>query len=152
MPEPNLESPGRMGNRSLMTARELLFLALLLAVPSVAQNGSPPVSKNGMQQPFGRLSSADDNIAPGDPLWQERQLRLLNVERQRALVADTNKLLKLAHELDAEISSANPDSLTADQLLKIAEIEKLAHSVKQKMSTPVRGAPVFQTEPPLMMR
>ena len=152
MPEPKFESPGRMGNRSLKTARELLFLALLLAMPSVAQNGSPPVSKNGMQQPLGRQSSADDNIPPADPLWQEKQLCLLNAERQRALVADTNKLLKLAHELDAEISSANPDSLTPDQLHKIAEIEKLAHSVKEKMSTPVRGAPVFQSEPPPMLR
>jgi hypothetical protein len=152
MPKPKFESPGRMGNRSLKTARELLFLALLLAMPSVAQNGSPPVSKNGMQQPLGRQSSADDNIPPADPLWQEKQLRLLNAERQRALVADTNKLLKLAHELDAEISSANPDSLTPDQLHKIAEIEKLARSVKEKMSTPVRGAPVFQIEPPPMLR
>ena len=46
----------------------------------------------------------------------ERQLRALNAERQRQLVTDTNKLLKLARELDAEIGSTNPDSLTSDQI------------------------------------
>ena len=152
MPEPRLESPGRMGSRSLKTARKLLFLALLLAVPSVAQNGPPPAPKSGMQHPFGQLPSADDNIAPGDPLWQEKQLRLLNAERQRALVAETNRLLKLAQQLDAEIASTNPDSLTPGQLRKIAEIEKLAHSVKEKMSTSVRGAPEFHPLSPPMMR
>jgi hypothetical protein len=105
-----------------------------------------------MQHPFGQLPSADDNIAPGDPLWQEKQLRLLNAERQRALVAETNRLLKLAQQLDAEIASTNPDSLTPEQLRKIAEIEKLAHSVKEKMSTSVRGAPEFHPLSPPMMR
>ena len=38
---------------------------------------------------------------------------------------------------------------TADQLRKLAEMEKLAHSVKDKMSTSVRGvSPYSQPFPP----
>jgi len=105
-----------------------------------------------MQQPFAQVPSADENVGPGDPLWQEKQLRILNADRQKELVADANKLLKLARELDAEIGSTNPDSLTPEQLRRIAEIEKLAHSVKEKMSTSVRGMPMFRPGRPPMMQ
>jgi len=66
-------------------------------------------------------------------------LRALNAERHKSIVSDTNKLLKLARELEDEVSRTNPGSLTPDQLRKVAEIEKLARGVKDKMSTPVRG-------------
>jgi putative cell wall-binding protein len=165
MPQPHLKSPGRMAHRGLKTVPEVLFIALLLALPSAAQNGQngqsgqngqngpPPTPKSGLQHPFGQIpAAADDNIAPGDPLWGEKQLRMLNADRQKQLVADTNKLLKIAQQLDAEIAGTNPDSLTPDQLRRIAEIEKLARSVKDKMSTSVRGAPPFHPEPPPLMR
>jgi hypothetical protein len=141
-----------MGNRSLKAARGLLLLALLLAVPSGAQNGSTTVAKSGTQSPFSQMPSADGDNAPADPVWAEKQLRLLNESRQKAIVADTNKLLKLAQELDSEIAGANPDSLTPGQLRKIAEIEKLAHSVKEKMATPVGGTPMLQPERLPLMR
>ena len=60
-----------------------------------------------------------------------------------ALPIYANKLLKLVTELNAELTSSNPDSLSANQLRKLAEIEKLAHSVKDKMSTSVRGTPLY---------
>lgn len=71
---------------------------------------------------------------------QEKRLRDLNAERQKSLVADANKLLKLALELEDEVSRTNPDSFTPAELRKVEEIEKLAHRVKQKMSTSVRGS------------
>ena len=152
MPEPHLDLPDRTGNRGLKVDRRLLLLALLLVLPSAAQNGSSTGSKSGMPQPFSQLPSADDNIGPGDPLWQEKQLRMLNAARQKQLVADTDKLLNLAKQLDAEIGSTNPDSLTPEQLRRIAEIEKLAHSVKEKMATSVRGSPVYPPQSAPRMR
>ena len=53
------------------------------------------------------------------------------------MVADTNKLLKLAKELNDEVAASNPGSLTPEQLHKIAEIEKLARSVKERMTAAV---------------
>lgn len=76
----------------------------------------------------------------GDHVYQERRLNQLNAAQHKSMVADTDKLLKLVTELNAEISSTNPSALTAEQLRKIAEIEKLAHNVKDKMRMSVRSA------------
>jgi hypothetical protein len=64
------------------------------------------------------------------------------------MVADANKLLKLARELNDEISAANRGTLTPDQLRKIAEIEKLARSVKERMTIGV-GQPELLAPPPV---
>jgi hypothetical protein len=46
--------------------------------------------------------------------------------------------------LDEEVKRTNPSSLDQAQLTKVAEIEKLAHKVKEKMSTSVRTTTDFQ--------
>jgi hypothetical protein len=122
--------------------RRALGLALLLALPGGAQYGpvqTPPQQITGQQA--GRSLSGMDN---DDSIEEERRLRALNAERQKSLVSDTDKLLRLARELDGEVSRTNPDSLTPAELSKVAEIEKLAHKVKEKMSTSVRGTSTFQ--------
>jgi hypothetical protein len=124
-----------------LAARHALWLALVLALPGGAQNSSS-IPQGPFQQPIGqRVGGSLEDVGDGDPVEQEKRLRALNAERQKFMVSDTGKLLKLASELNAEISRANPDSLTPAQLRKVAEIEKLAHSVKEKMSTSVRGMP-----------
>ncbi|HEY1637040.1 MAG TPA: hypothetical protein VGF62_00840, partial [Rhizomicrobium sp.] len=52
---------------------------------------------------------------------------------------DTAKLLKLATELNEEIAKSNPGALSAGQLRKVAEMEKLAHDIREKMIMSVRG-------------
>ena len=69
-----------------------------------------------------------------DPTMIERRIRGLNNERQKEMVSDTNKLLKLARELNYEVDGGGADTLTPDQLRTLATIEKLARSVKEKMS------------------
>jgi hypothetical protein len=120
--------------------RLALCFALLPALPGGAQNAPP--------QPHGGLGQhADDPLAQLEvrqyPVEEAKRLRALNAQRQKSLVADTNKLLKLAAELDAEVSSEHPDELTPEQLHKLAEIEKLARGVREKMSAPVWGTPVY---------
>ena len=118
-----------------------LCLLMFLALPAGSQQG-PPTGRPPFQQPIGQPSGGDrDDIPPGPLVQDERQLRALNADRQKSLVSDTNKLLRLAKELNAEIARTNPDSLTLDQLHKMAEIEKLARNVKEKMSMSVRGLP-----------
>jgi hypothetical protein len=56
-----------------------------------------------------------------------------NLQRQAAIKADTDKLLKLAVELKDSVDKSNENLLSVDVLKKAAEIEKLAHSVKDKM-------------------
>jgi len=56
-----------------------------------------------------------------------------NQERQAAIKRDTDKLLKLATELKDYVDKTNESVLSLDVVKKADEIEKLAHSVKEKM-------------------
>jgi hypothetical protein len=83
----------------------------------------------------------------GDPAMEAKRLNALNAERQKNMVADTDKLVKLAAELNEEVNGKDLGQLTADQLRKVAEIEKLAHSIREKMSTSVRPPPSIMNSP-----
>jgi nitric oxide reductase activation protein len=61
------------------------------------------------------------------------QAKMRNLDRQKQLVADTERLLNLANELKTEVDKSNKDTLSLDVIRKADEIEKLAHSVKEKM-------------------
>ena len=64
----------------------------------------------------------------------ERDLeKKANQERQAALKRDTEKLFKLATELKDYVDKTNENVLSFDVVKKAEEIEKLAHSVKEKM-------------------
>ena len=132
-----------MKRRGFHVVRLALWLALALAMTAGAQNApvNKPAAIPGMW-PAQTPSSIDPSNVH-DPIQEVRWLRGLNVERQKEMVSDTNKLLKLASELNAEISSSKPDSITPAQLSKVMEIEKLAHSVKEKMSTSAQSTPEF---------
>ena len=65
---------------------------------------------------------------------QARELaKKLNLARQAALKSDTDKLLKLAEELKSSVDKSSANVLSLDVMKKAEEIEKLAHSVKDKM-------------------
>ena len=82
-----------------------------------------------------------------DPSFAEKRLRALNADRQKSMVSDTDKLVKLARQLDAEIASNSSGEMTAEELHKIVEIEKLAHNVKAKMAQSFGSAPQFRPSP-----
>jgi hypothetical protein len=148
-------APRRLASDGLgHLVRGALGLALLLALPGNAFGQAPTqgtdptysspgfgsTSSEGVGSPFGRP----------DPVYEERRQQALRAEKQRLLNSYTELLLKLTHELDDEISRTNPDTLTAAELKKIAEIEKLAHKVKSTMSELDRRSPPSQT-PPLIV-
>lgn len=75
-------------------------------------------------------------VAPPDSrtLSMEReQAKIRNTERQKKLVEDTTKLVELANELKAAVDKTDKNTLSLDVVRKADEIEKLAHSVKEKM-------------------
>ena len=57
-------------------------------------------------------------------------------ERHAALKTDTDRLLKMAVDLKAYVDKSNENVLSLEVLKKAEEIEKLAHSVKDKMKGP----------------
>jgi hypothetical protein len=110
-----------------------LGLAMVLVIVSglVVRSQGPPRDIINRPAPMPTdPSSAGDY----DPIMMERRMTALNNERQKEMVSDTNKLLKLAKEVNDEIAARDTGGLTPEQLQKIAQIEKLARGVKDKMA------------------
>ncbi|HEX4784645.1 MAG TPA: hypothetical protein VH350_09905 [Candidatus Sulfotelmatobacter sp.] len=57
-------------------------------------------------------------------------------DRVAALKHDTEKLLRLSAELKDSVDKSNENVLSLDVIKKAEEIEKLAHSVKERMKGP----------------
>lgn len=110
----------------------ILLAGLLFAIPGHAQQTSRPPAPPQVKDPSSPSADADDA--------QERMARELvkkaNLARQAGLKADTDKLLRLAVELKDSVDKSNENVLSLDVLKKAEEIEKLAHSVRDKMKGP----------------
>lgn len=111
----------------------ILFIGMLFAIPRNAQNQtSRPPSAPARTEPATSNDDADEA--------QQRLARDLakkaNLERQALLKADADKLLKLAAELKDSVDKSNENVLSLDVVKKAEEIEKLAHSVRDKMKGP----------------
>lgn len=115
-----------------MTHRYLagaLLSLVLLSVVAGAQNPRVP-------PPPPPTVPAEQNPGAEDEATAKMQRDLskkANQERQAALKKDTEKLLKLATELKDYVDKTNENMLSMDVIKKAEEIEKLAHSVKDKM-------------------
>jgi hypothetical protein len=107
----------------------VLIVGLILAVvsiPACAQNPKFPPMPEPQTQPTSPEDQAKSKL--------ERDMaKKANQERQAALKRDTEKLLKLATELKDYVDRTNENVLSFDVVKKAEEIEKLAHSVKEKM-------------------
>lgn len=119
-----------------------------------------PIAVGGRQVQRNPVFQLPGSTAPGtleDPngdndVDAERLLNVLNAERQKSMVSDTDKLLRLVNNLNGEIERNDPGVLSSNQLRKVAEIEKLAHTIKDKMSYSVRGTAPYRPPPPLLKR
>jgi hypothetical protein len=131
----HLQSSSQPVRRWLLRALHYaLGLVLVFVAPGGAQD---PLM--GPQQPVAvqynpRSPEPGPQFEEDDPVLLAKRMRAINDDRQRRIVSDTARLLKLAGELNAEIAREKPDLLTPDELQKVAEIEKLARSVKEKMT------------------
>lgn len=64
---------------------------------------------------------------------EREQAKKLNQQRHENLKRDTDKLVKLSNELKQYVDKSNENLLSVDVIKKAEEIEKLAHSVREKM-------------------
>ena len=70
---------------------------------------------------------------PADAQRAQEMAKQRNEERQKKLVADTERLLALATDLKTQVDQSTEDKSSADRIKQVGEIEKLAHSVKERM-------------------
>jgi hypothetical protein len=137
-----------------LRARVFLIATLGLGVSLMAANrrasaASPADSqaqaKNLMAQAAPPMMQQTPQLPPFSPSgppspedearrrMEKEMAKKANLQRQEQLKRDTDKLLELAKELKQSVDKSNADVLSVDVVRKADEIEKLAHSVKQKM-------------------
>lgn len=123
------------------------WLALFFAMTTVSLYSQKPQPNPNPQPPppspppVFRDSKAPDYgpPPPSTPTFEDMQNRRYIVYRLKSVNTDTKKLLKLAQELNRKIETSGPGSLSSDDLRMVAEIGKLAHSVKWKMQLAIDG-------------
>jgi hypothetical protein len=129
--------------------RALVCLAALAALAPVASRGqqstqqatpsTPPRPHSILLPEANRLPDANDQMEMREQKEKQDQddkgkaNSAANVERKKQIADDSAMLLKLATALKAEVDKTNKDTLSLDVIRKADEIERLAHSVKEKM-------------------
>jgi hypothetical protein len=112
--------------------------ALMLSGSSALtqRSGTPQLpSTSASPDPFTGGDPATKNRLDGPPMGvsPEAQAMMRNTERQRRLQLDTERLLSLATQLHQDVEKTDPHILSVDVVKRAEEIEKLAHSVKERM-------------------
>jgi hypothetical protein len=123
-------------NLSLAQKTGPLLAILLLAGAALAGRaqtsfgGGAPIdsAQIGTRYP-GKTAAVD-----ADETQEVRRIHQLNIARQKSMVSDAEKLLVLARELNAGVGAAGNVLSAAQRMKMAADIERLAHSVKEKMS------------------
>ena len=108
----------------------LICLAFICSANSFGQRQQLPSQTGGGTVPTTDMNEAAERA-------QREQAKKANAARQAALKNDTDKLVKLALELKNSVDKSNENVLSLEVLKKADEIEKLAHSVKDKMKGPI---------------
>ncbi|MHB1021467.1 MAG: hypothetical protein ACYC46_10490 [Acidobacteriaceae bacterium] len=128
-----------MPNRLFWNIVLVVTLAGVVVGPLCGQTlGAAQIPQNPRQnagQPSRIPNRPELGTAPDEHMRKimEEQAKKRNIERQKKLVEDTDKLLLLATELKASVDQSTKDTLSLDVIKKADEIEKLAKSVKQRM-------------------
>jgi hypothetical protein len=85
-----------------------------------------------------RIPDANQRMQMQSQQLQEHNFTALNIERKRQIDQDSKVLLHLATALKAAMDKGDKDvSSSADALIAIEGIEKLARAVKEKMKLSV---------------
>ena len=107
-------------------SRAVLFSVLI--VPSLMKAQLGP-NNPGPEQTHTPVESEDMQKLKKEAAKKANKARQADIQR------DTEKLLKLATELKEYVGKTDENILSLEVVKKAEEIEKLAHSVKEKMKT-----------------
>lgn len=127
-----------------------LLAVLLLGTwgTCTAQLNPTPLSQEGARDagssnqptpPLIPLQPAEEKALYSNNNLTETEIRMgqAYLAQEVQMVKDSRKLLALAARLNAEVASQHGSGLTPAERKEVAEIEKLAHSVRTKMQAPV---------------
>lgn len=124
--------PSRFGSLRMLEARmrpvrNLAFLAVFTFGSISLAAAQQPAQGSAAHPPAARVPATAKATAntPKPPTPQTPQ--------QKQLADDTAKLLTLANELKAELDKSNKDTLSLGVIKKAAQVEKLAHKIRDEM-------------------
>jgi hypothetical protein len=112
--------------RLFLLSSMILWFMVAATLPSASQGNPLSFPQGPMQAKPGPEDEPRQKL--------ERDMaKKANQDRQANLKRDTEKLLKLSTELKEYVDKTNENMLSVEVVKKAEEIEKLAHSVKDKM-------------------
>jgi len=144
--QPEVFRPRTPNLKSRPWARNLACLAVLLAIPfttGISQTGMSPsgnVTHDYSGIPPMNLTSnpvpdANRFLESSMQMKENRKLQdTLNLQRHKDMASETQALVILAIQLKAETGQNSKDKLSVAELRKAELIEKLAKSVRNKMT------------------
>jgi hypothetical protein len=106
--------------------RALIVFLLLFVQVSPVSSSAQTVARHG---PAAQTPAEDESRVR----MEKDMAKKANEQRQADLKRDTDKLLKLTTELKDYVDKTNENLLSVEVMNKAEEIEKLAHSVREKM-------------------
>ena len=111
---------------------KMLTMAMIGAV--LVTTGSVKVS-GGQMLPAATLpwSNQTSGISQPTAMQLVEQQKMRVAERQKRLAEDTEKLVALTTALKEQVDDSNKNILSLDMIKKADQIEKLAHSVKERI-------------------
>jgi hypothetical protein len=126
--------------------RMIACIAGMAAITGAANLGQQTPSINP-DRPYllpaaNRLPDVNDQMEMREQQQQTKptDFAAANQERKKQISDDSARLLKLATELKTEVDKTTKDTLSLDVIRKADEIERLAHSVKEKMKLTAGGS------------
>ena len=114
--------------RKICVASALLF-AITAALPGLSLSQGPPVPTFPPapgEIPQRNKDSMSEKI-------ERDAAKQRNIQREKDIKRDSEKLLELATELKQYVDKTNENIISLDVIKKAEQIEKLARSVKEKM-------------------
>lgn len=136
------DGPGYVGPRMIQWGRAAACFAILAALSGSAQNPLTPggalrTDKADLATPINQPPDANAQMLMHDLQSKRQDYATANAERKKQIAEDSAKLLKLASDLKLEVDKTTKDTLSLNVIRKAEEIEKLAHTVKEKMKLTV---------------
>jgi hypothetical protein len=125
----------------LLQPQRLIFIAALITaafapvvVSEPPQAQQQPNTPRNLPEFINRLPDTNDEARMHQDKTGQANFDAANAQRKKEVSEDTAKLVKLANDLKAEIDSTDKDTLSVSAIKKAEAIEKLAKSLKQKMT------------------
>jgi len=123
--------------KTLCAASVVLVVVSFLHIPAVSARQS-----NSAEHPLGQTGQTSGD--PHTPLdkgmeqsnhdrFEEQAAKARTSERFKRIQSDTEKLLQLSTELKVDVDRSTKNEMSMDVIRKAAEVEKLAHDVKERM-------------------